>query len=997
MLFLGTKKYPDEDEYESFLNQYGGQSNAYTDMEDTNYFFSVTTEANANGQTTSALEGALDRLAQFFIAPTFDRDAVDREINAIDSEYRNGFTSDSWRNYQLLKSSCDPEHPFAKFGCGNKETLLSKGLDHLLSELHNFWKNHYQTYNLRLAVVGHAGLDQLQRTVEQTFGQLSSSQGLPRRRKVRENQVFVREHAVYNIPAFGPDQLGWIRNVVPLTEMRNIKVMFATPPLDDPAVYLSKPYRALSHILGHEAPGSLHALLNEHGYITGLSSGAGIDASDFSLFNLSLSLTPKGMKEKDRVLDLIFQWIALLRANKDNLAGYHEELRQIAAMNFRFRENGDPTDFCSTAAELLFLDDGTDPARILFSQSESSGYDPLLAEAFLDRMRPRNCIITIHNSDLDSSVGTWETEKWYGAKYQIEPITEEQIRTWESSPLDREERLALPSLNKYIPSDFSLRCDDTPDHFPVTDAEIDVPPILLINTPKLRMWHKMDKYWRVPKAFVRLALLSSTIYSSPTTMTQSRIFQRVLNDDLNSFVYDASVAGCNYRVTATPYGYRISVRGYSEKLPFLLDTLTTRILSLIQDMKDGKPSLREKFDTAKEGLLRETKNYRLDSPNEVANYNSRLLIEENVWYLDNYIDLMEGEEADKYPLTMVECGEVAEECFTGRLQCEALCIGNIDIAGTNEVSNVIDRHFLGPGRALSEAETPTFRSMKLPTKDEAIRIFGGNVADRSIPLIYQDVAYSDSEENSAVEIVLQAGCELELGYEGIAILDLITHIAYNSAYNQLRTKEQLGYLVSSFARKTAGQAWGMSIVVQSSVVLPDVLEERVEAWLKVFRSELERMSPESVAQEASAVVAQLLEKDTKMSQEVGRVFGEILNTQGLTTRIRQPAFDRLDRLASQLSVKDENTPSDGALKTAQQLKDQLLTFFDERLAANAPQRRVMSTRVYNQKDKHEFDAHVGKPGILSSHADMRHLKQFLSSYPSIPYWRIDNADVPQLT
>jgi insulysin len=33
-LFLGTNKYPAENEYESYLNKHGGYSNAYTDMED---------------------------------------------------------------------------------------------------------------------------------------------------------------------------------------------------------------------------------------------------------------------------------------------------------------------------------------------------------------------------------------------------------------------------------------------------------------------------------------------------------------------------------------------------------------------------------------------------------------------------------------------------------------------------------------------------------------------------------------------------------------------------------------------------------------------------------------------------------------------------------------------------------------------------------------------------------------------------------------------------
>jgi hypothetical protein len=118
-------------------------------------------------------------------------------------------------------------------------------------------------------------------------------------------------------------------------------------------------------------------------------------------------------------------------------------------------------------------------------------------------------------------------------------------------------------------------------------------------------------------------------------------------------------------------GYAVAVNGYSEKLPFLLDTVTTRMQSLIQEMKEGKdaqPALFDKFQKAKENLLRETKNYKLDTPYEICAYNSRLVMEENVWYLDNYVNEMEGEYAERDPLTMEECARVAEECLTGRVK-----------------------------------------------------------------------------------------------------------------------------------------------------------------------------------------------------------------------------------------------------------------------------------------------------------------------------------------
>jgi insulysin len=54
MLFMGSDKYPSENEYSEFIKNNGGYSNAYTSLTNTNYQFEVSNEA---------LEGALDRFA----------------------------------------------------------------------------------------------------------------------------------------------------------------------------------------------------------------------------------------------------------------------------------------------------------------------------------------------------------------------------------------------------------------------------------------------------------------------------------------------------------------------------------------------------------------------------------------------------------------------------------------------------------------------------------------------------------------------------------------------------------------------------------------------------------------------------------------------------------------------------------------------------------------------------------------------------------------------
>jgi hypothetical protein len=384
---------------------------------------------------------------------------------------------------------------------------------------------------------------------------------------------------------------------------------------------------------------------------------------------------------------------------------------------------------------------------------------------------------------------------------------------------------------------------------------------------------------------------------------------------------------------------------------------------------------------------------RLDTPYEVANYNSRLLMEENVWYLDNYVDELEGEHAERDPLTMEQCALVAEESLTTRLKAEAMCVGNIDEKGTTEVIDVINRVFIDKSRPLSFAETPSFKSMKLPTIAEAEYIFGSEITKELIPIKYQELASSPSEENNAVEMTFQFGSDSSLGYEGIGILDLVGNLASSSAYNQLRTKEQLGYIVSVYTRKTAGGTWGLTVVVQSSSKSPKYLEERIEAWLKTFREELEEKSPDTFATEARGVVVQLMEEDTTLSAEVGSWWNEISATEINHERIvSKPPFDRLEKLADELNPAadglSDKTLMGSQRKSPEELKEHIINMFDQFCVSDSPERRVMSSRVFSHGSKKEYEETLTEPGVLSSFSDMQYLKEFLSSNPVAPYWRL---------
>ena len=85
---MGTEKYPDENEYSNYIKNNGGYCNASTSMTYTNYRFDCSNEG---------FDGALDRFAQFFIAPLLNESSTEREMNAVDSEFNMSLQSDTWR------------------------------------------------------------------------------------------------------------------------------------------------------------------------------------------------------------------------------------------------------------------------------------------------------------------------------------------------------------------------------------------------------------------------------------------------------------------------------------------------------------------------------------------------------------------------------------------------------------------------------------------------------------------------------------------------------------------------------------------------------------------------------------------------------------------------------------------------------------------------------------------------------------------------------------
>ena len=228
MLFLGTAKYPDPGEYTEFINAHGGSNNAYTGIDRTNYFFSV---------EPGSLAPALDRFAQFFVAPLFDPAYVEREANAVDSEYRLGLKDDGRREYDVLRELVRQDHPLAKLGVGNLQTL-DVGRGDLREDLLAFHERYYSAALMTLVVLGRESLDELQSLVAEDFG-------------------VVADHGrseLHDVPSmFVPGTLPLEVRIRPEKELRELTLLFPLPSARER--YAAKPLEYIGNLLFIEVAG----------------------------------------------------------------------------------------------------------------------------------------------------------------------------------------------------------------------------------------------------------------------------------------------------------------------------------------------------------------------------------------------------------------------------------------------------------------------------------------------------------------------------------------------------------------------------------------------------------------------------------------------------------------------------------------------------------------------------------------------------------------------
>lgn len=540
MLFLGTKKYPSEDEFMSFVSQGGGQCNAYTFTDRTVYAFSICHEKFTN---------AIDRFSQFFSAPLFDPSGLHREINAINQENDKNLENDLWRGWMVFKETGNPKHPNYLFSTGNKHTLAN-----IPREVVKKWhREHYSSDRMHLVLYSSLPLDKLEQLVATTFSSIPNNEYLL---------------PVIGQPVMSAEQLGSIIYLEPIQKKKQIGFTWELP--EELVSDNTHSAELITYILKSRAPNSLFQYLQKDGLIENISANVLRLSKNQALFQLDIYATQKGINE---IGSLIKQTFAVLESLQQSSIpqSLFEELKVLSTLKYNYQHRTSAFKYVMKHAEALLYEAlSTYPERTVIA----SEYKPEQINKLLSHLKLCNCLTMVIAPESLTGVTPTHREKWLGGQYTIEKL--DLPATSKSRVVAK--NTGIPIDNPFVPEKLQVSTFDSDSlPQPCWDAK-------LVSKDKAgTLYFLQDRYYLTPNVACYFAIKAPALNSSPYSRMLFDLFLISLEEQLAPVMYQAKNAGIKMETAVKDLQLQITVQGYSDKIDELVvsafDTLTNISIS----------------------------------------------------------------------------------------------------------------------------------------------------------------------------------------------------------------------------------------------------------------------------------------------------------------------------------------------------------------------------------------------------------------------------------
>lgn len=703
MIFMGSEKYPKENEFDVYIKKKGGSDNASTECEYTTFYFDC---------HEPHLKGGMDIFSQLFISPLMKRDSMTKERELIESEFQMALPSDDSRLSQLLCSLAHKSNPAHKFMWGNLITLRDKVKDdELYQAVHEFRKQHYSGNKMTLVVQARLPIETLETWVVDCFSDIPNN-GMPPNKFDVTGSPFIEQdfHKLYIVE--------------PVKDINTLCLTWVLP--STLHQYKSKPLTYLSWVIGHEGKGSLVSFLRKRMWCFSLTSSGGGDGTEensiYSFFSLTMNLTNEGIKHIEEVLSSVFMYITMFQ-NEGPQKRLYEEMQMMADTTFKYFEevpSAENVEMLSQSMQIYPPIDYITGSELFFE------YEPALIQSLLKSIRGDNVNIMISSKVLAASEVLDKTEQWFGTKYTAKQIPSDWVKNWTNGSTSNE--FHLPGANPFIPTNFDiLKNPDKPEIYPTR----------LLKENGVELWFKQDTSFKLPHAFCSVHLASPLSKKSPEKAAMMDLLINIVKQSLVEELYPATVAELDYSFHSGEKGMMITLNGFNDKLKNLLSNLVNGMMDVVKNIKpDMAMAIRDE-------VQRSYSNASLKAGNIARDVRMAILI-------DTFWTILDKKKA-LANLTMDKLNEFASQYFQ-ELHIQCLVQGNVS---KDEAFHFVEIVKNGLSCVPPSSTIPEIRVHKLPSGEKHCVVQSFNLEDvNSIVTNYYQSGLGTIQESCIIEMLL---------------------------------------------------------------------------------------------------------------------------------------------------------------------------------------------------------------------------------------------------
>lgn len=831
MLFMGTKKYKSENYFFDFINKAGGTTNAMTSDETTSYYFDI---------QSTYLEQGIDIFSQFFINPLFKKDTIMREINAIDLEYLKNKNIESFRLNMIIKTIADPNSPYSCFGAGNIDTLKKKDIR---KQLIKFYKTYYSSNLMKLVIISNHSMDEIERIVKKYFS------------LIKNNHFDKKSHTIYPF-----DLTKTIKNtlcyklvkIVPIMDQKVVNIFWQLP--YKRKNNYSKSIKYIIHMLKHETEGSIFNLLKKNNFSID-SSVVIYDQDDISLLLcMSIILTNKGFSYLPSIIDNIYLYIKKIK--QDGIKKWiYDELKIMGQINFDYMEKINNLEYVFIISNnLLYFP----PKYLLYSSYYFEPYSDIIEKEikyYLNFLKKKYSIITISSKFYEKIVT--KKEKWYEGKYQ------DWTNVFDLGDEFKKEDiilgpLLLPYKNIYIPEQIQILKLDVKHKY----------PIKIFKTTNIEIWFKQDYQFGSPNTLLSIIFESEEIYRTVQNYVIMKLYTKLLEIITLPDKYYAAIANSMNIIDVNLESLLIHIDSYYDKIDIILD----RIFENLIDLKFDESIYNHSIEYLKNELINFIYQPSLQKINEYFYekiFNKYYTFEELLEVLEQitYQDFKNRFKKDilfwlqKSYIKVLIQGNITRYYIVKLIEKFKFLINNNNIPSNKGIIKLIP---------LTSGEE------ELYLRKQFLR-----VEDTSIINVFFEIGYIKKGVTKKWKRILSCILMIEI-------------LIRENFFYQLRTKEQLGYVVRTYVHylgNIKNQFVGISFLIQSKKS-PYILRKRIKSFVEDSTKYINKLNNSKFNDFKIILKNDILQKDNNIYEEFKRNIEEIMRSDYL--------FDYKEKLANEL-------------------------------------------------------------------------------------------------